>query len=308
MSTPIVLPEPEYRLEEAAVLAAVREAFGELAAGRAVQPPQVVTDLPDGGDVIAYQAVLPDAGVYAVKVSPYLPQPEGKAVVTAWTLLVSTRTGQPLLLADSAGLTVERTAATTALAVDLLARPGARSVAVVGLGPVGVAHLRYARLVRRFDEVRVFARSAEPDTVASLGSDVTLTASADDAAAGADVVLLCTSAASPVVDVRALAPGALVDVDLHQRAARPRDRPRGAVRPGRVLRPRARGARLGRRLPDRRRGARIRRRARARRPPRADRGVLRRRRPASGRCSSAPSGSGSRTPRVALAALGERAR
>ena len=37
------------------------------------------------------------------------PQP-----ITAWTLLLSTRTGQPLLLADSARLTTERTAATTA--------------------------------------------------------------------------------------------------------------------------------------------------------------------------------------------------
>src|SRR5580693_7241737 len=121
---------------EAAVQAAVRQAFEQLAAGRAVQPRQVVTDLPDGGDVIAYQAVLADAGVYAVKVSPYLPQPAGKAVVTAWTLLLSTRTGQPLLLADSARLTTERTAATTALAVDLLARPDAHRLAVIGLAPM----------------------------------------------------------------------------------------------------------------------------------------------------------------------------
>jgi L-arginine dehydrogenase len=205
MSTPRVLTDPADGLDEPAVLAAVRAAFGELAAGRAVQPVQVVTDLPGGGDVIAYQAVLPDAGVYAVKVSPYLPQPAGKAVVTAWTLLLSTETGRPLVLADAAALTVERTAATTALAVDLLARPDARSLAVVGLGPVGLAHLRYARLVRDFDDVRVFARSAE-----SAPPGTTLAASADAAAAGADVVLLCTSAAAPVVDVRALPPGTLV--------------------------------------------------------------------------------------------------
>ena len=62
-----------------------------------------------------------DSEVYAVKVSPYLPQPAGKAVVTAWTLLVSTRTGQPVALIDAGVLTVERTAATTAVAVDLLA-------------------------------------------------------------------------------------------------------------------------------------------------------------------------------------------
>jgi L-arginine dehydrogenase len=210
MSTPTILRDDGLVLPEAAVQAAVRQALEQLAAGRAVQPQQVVTDLPDGGDVIAYQAVLADAGVYAVKVSPYLPQPGGKAVVTAWTLLVSTRTGQPLLLADSARLTTERTAATTALAVGLLARPGAHRLAVIGLGPVGRAHLRHARIVRHFDEVRVWSRSAAEAGLGGLGGDVHLADSADGAADGADVVLLCTSAAAPVIDARRLAPGSLV--------------------------------------------------------------------------------------------------
>jgi len=206
---PLILLDPDTSLSESAVQAAVRKAFAQLAAGRAVQPGQVVTDLPGGGDVIAYQAVLADDEVYAVKVSPYLPQPGGPAVVTAWTLLLSTRTGRPLLLADAGRLTVERTAATTALAVDLLARPDARTLAVIGLGPVGRAHLRHARAVRGFSDVRVFSRSATVDALDGLG-DVTLAPSADDAAHGADVVLLCTSAAAPVVDVRALGPGTLV--------------------------------------------------------------------------------------------------
>jgi L-arginine dehydrogenase len=210
MSDPVMLLDDSYALPEAAVQAAVRQAFEQLAAGRAVQPQQVVTDLPDGGDVIAYQGVLADAGVYAVKVSPYLPQPAGKAVVTAWTLLVSTRTGQPLLLADAGRLTTERTAATTALAVDLLARPEAHRLAVIGLGPVGRAHLRHARVVRRFAEVRVWSRTATDADLGGLGADVHLAASADEAAAGADVVLLCTSAAAPVVDARRLAAGSLI--------------------------------------------------------------------------------------------------
>jgi L-arginine dehydrogenase len=210
MSTGTILRDDGRALPEAVVQAAVRQAFEQLAAGRAVQPQQVLTDLPDGGDVIAYQAVLADAGVYAVKVSPYLPQPGGKALVTAWTLLMSTRTGQPLLLADSARLTTERTAATTALAVDLLARPGARRLAVIGLGPVGRAHLRHARAVRRFAEVTVWSRTATEADLDGLGGDVRLAASADEAADGADAVLLCTSAAAPVLDARRVAAGSLI--------------------------------------------------------------------------------------------------
>lgn len=191
------------------VQALLRDAFMQLGTGRAVQPPQVVTDLPGGGDVIAYQGVLSDQGVYAVKVSPYLPQPDGKAVVTAWTLLLSIRTGEPLLLVDSGRLTTERTAATTAIAVDLLARPDARTLAVIGIGAVGRAHLRHVRGLRAFDDVRVYSRTAGADDIADL-EGVRLATSSEEAASGADVVMLCTSAAEAVIDVMGLAPRTLV--------------------------------------------------------------------------------------------------
>lgn len=209
-----VSPAYATRVSERAVLDAVRAAFAELAAGHAVQPAQVVTELPSGGDVIAYQAVLSRAGVYAMKVSPYLPQAEGKAVVTAWTLLLSLATGEPLLLVDAGSLTAERTAATSALAVDLLARPDARALAVIGTGPLGRAHLRYARLVRDFAEVRVSSLDAPEGLAAELTADagvpVTVTGSVQEAIAGADVVMLCTSAATPVVDLSELDPGTVV--------------------------------------------------------------------------------------------------
>ncbi len=213
MGTPVILTDVDVAaLEESAVQAAVRAAFVQLGSGRAVQPLQVVTDLPGGGDVIAYQAVLADSEVYAVKVSPYLPQPEGKAVVTAWTLLVSTRTGQPVALIDAGVLTVERTAATTAVAVDLLARAGASTLAVIGWGTGGSgtspSRTGRPRLHRRSRVVPLGdgCRRRGP----GWGRSRLPAASAEEAVAGADVVLLCTSAASAVVDVRQLAAGTLV--------------------------------------------------------------------------------------------------
>ncbi|MFF5014900.1 hypothetical protein [Streptomyces sp. NPDC001165] len=98
-------------------------------------PGQFVVDLPDGGDVIRYPAVLPGPGVYAVKVSPYVPQAAGPTVVTAWTMLVSLSSGQPVALLDASDLTVERTAATTVLAADHLLPPDARTAAVNRVRP-----------------------------------------------------------------------------------------------------------------------------------------------------------------------------
>lgn len=188
---------------------AVRAAFTALSKGRAEQPLQSVLPLEGGGDVITYPSALHDQGVFCLKVSPYLPQPTGPAVVTAWTMLMSTRTGQPLVLVDSAGLTVLRTAATTALAVDLLARSQARRLLVVGGGAAARAHVRHVALARDFDEVALWSRSGvEQQDADRLGATAVTDLAA--AVARADVVCLCTSAAEPVIDLSSVAPGTLV--------------------------------------------------------------------------------------------------
>ncbi|MFF3274791.1 NAD(P)-dependent oxidoreductase [Streptomyces chrestomyceticus] len=191
---------------EQAVLAALRAAFTDLASGDAALPGQFAVDLPGGGDVLHFPAVLPAADVYAVKVSPYLPQTTGPAVVTAWTLLVSLSTGQPVALLDAAHLTVERTAATTALAADALLPPDARTAAVVGYGRIGRAHARYLRQVRPGMDVRAFS----PSGIGEADDGVRAVSTLDEATAGADLVMLCTSAAADVLDPRRLPAGAVV--------------------------------------------------------------------------------------------------
>lgn len=208
MSTPKVVPgDAVAKLDERSVLAAVRSAFTELGSGRAVQPVQIVTPFPDGGDVIVYQAVLPEAGVYALKMSPYLPR-SGPATVTAWTMLVSLETGDPVLLIDAKALTAHRTAATSVLAVDLLAPSDAKRLAVIGAGPLAQAHVRYARQVRAFEQVSVYAPGAV-DPAAFTG-EITVSDTAASAVADADVVMLCTSAAQPVIDIVGLPPATVV--------------------------------------------------------------------------------------------------
>ncbi|MBI3790144.1 MAG: ornithine cyclodeaminase family protein, partial [Gemmatimonadetes bacterium] len=102
-------------------VAEMRRLFAALGRGDAVQPPQQLVVFPGGrGDSITYSGVLAAEHVFGVKVSPYIVRPGG-GHVTAWTLLLGTDTGDPLLLCDARALTVARTAATTALAVDLLA-------------------------------------------------------------------------------------------------------------------------------------------------------------------------------------------
>ncbi|WP_018151389.1 ornithine cyclodeaminase family protein [Leeia oryzae] len=180
--------------------------FRALAKGTATQPAQTLSLFPAGkGDFICYPGVMADEHVFGVKLSPYIPT-GGRPIVTAWSLLMSMQTGQPLLLCDAGLLTIERTAATTALAVDALARRESRILTLVGLGAVGQAHLRHVAGLRAWTEIRLFAADLAqlPEDVRhrlqALDSRVVMCDTLAEASRAADVVMLCTSSAGPVLD------------------------------------------------------------------------------------------------------------
>jgi L-arginine dehydrogenase len=195
--------------------AAMRSLFQALGRGRAVQPPQTLTLFPEGaGDFITYLGVLADAKVFGAKLSPYLVRPQG-SLVTAWTLLMSMETGRPLLLCDSGALTVERTAATTALAVEYLAPADASVCAVVGVGALGRAHLRHVAPLRKWKEIRAHSRGIAErpqarEELSALDGRVRVVSDLNAAVEGADVILLCTSSGTSVLDPRTLKRPALI--------------------------------------------------------------------------------------------------
>jgi L-arginine dehydrogenase len=205
-------------LEPTAVRDALRSAFAGLLTGTSVQPAQTLIDLPGGGDCIYYPGALGD--LVGVKVSPYLaPRLDrpGEPPVTAYTLLLSARTGRPILLCDALALTTVRTAATTALALEYLTQDDATSLAVLGAGPVALEHLRFVLAQRVWDQVQIYAPSLAGsgplanERRAQLSQfPVAIAGSAREAVAGADVVLLCTSSATPVIEPGWLRPGATV--------------------------------------------------------------------------------------------------
>lgn len=188
--------------------------FKALGEGKAAQPPQTLSLFPDDtGDFITYLGVLANEKVFGAKLSPYIVN-GGNPIVTAWTVLMSAETGLPLLLCDAKRLTVERTAATTAIAVDQLARRDATKLAIIGTGTIGQAHLRYVEAMRPWTEVRLWSphvhqQNGLPQTLAT-GAPVIIAANAETAVQDADVVLLCTSSGTPVIDVKNIRNDALV--------------------------------------------------------------------------------------------------
>ncbi|UXU88581.1 ornithine cyclodeaminase family protein [Burkholderia sp. S-53] len=197
------------------VLGTLRRMFASLASARAVQPPQTLTLFPENaGDFITYLGTLADEQVFGAKLSPYVVT-GGKPIVTAWTALMSMRTGQPLMWCDAGLLTVERTAGTTALAVDCLAPRDARHLAIVGAGAVGLAHLRHTAALRDWETIRVYSPALAGDaalqaTLAELDPRVRPAASVAACVRDADVVMLCTSSGTPVLGDGMLTRPALV--------------------------------------------------------------------------------------------------
>lgn len=198
-------------LDKSIVKEVLARAFSGLLSGSSVQPRQTVTELPgNAGDAIFYPGALVDLGVIGVKVSPYLSSlaRAGLPPVTAYTLLLSVETGEPVLICDSLGLTTIRTAATTALAIDHLAPASSRNLTIFGAGKAAQEHLSYALHARPWDSITVYARSLSGgdyeagerrDQLTERFGPLRFADSSDEAASDADVILLCTSSGTPVV-------------------------------------------------------------------------------------------------------------
>jgi L-arginine dehydrogenase len=217
-STPSVMTQAQVRelLAQVDVPQTLRKLFRDLAAGQAVQPAQQWVEFPQGaGDFINYLGVLAEDQVYGIKTSPYIVREQGP-LVTAWTLLMSTRTGQPLLLCDASELTTARTAATTAVAVEALAQPQAQRLAVIGSGALARAHVHYVKGLRDWQSINLYSpglknKSAEElASLTDLDSRLRLTDSLEAALHDADVVMLCTSSAKAVLDPQVLIKPALI--------------------------------------------------------------------------------------------------
>ena len=216
-STPYVIDQHQARelLARIDVPQILRKLFRDLAAGHAVQPAQQLVEFPQGaGDFINYLGVLAEDGVYGIKTSPYIVREQGP-LVTAWTLLMSMQTGQPLLLCDAGELTTARTAATTAVAVDALAPLTANRLAIIGSGKVAQAHLHYVKGLRDWQSISLYSPSLNEDaeTVSLLKNiepRLNIVDSREAAAQDADVIMLCTSSAGPVIDPSSLCKPALI--------------------------------------------------------------------------------------------------
>src|SRR5206468_2839892 len=116
----------------------------------------------------------------------------------ATIFLVDPETGTPLPIMDGRLITEMRTAAVSAAATKLLASPDAKVLAILGSGVQARSHVEALRLVRRFEEIRVWSPTLEHAQRFANEIDATVT-SVEEAVRGADVIVTVTSSKTPVL-------------------------------------------------------------------------------------------------------------
>jgi ornithine cyclodeaminase/alanine dehydrogenase-like protein (mu-crystallin family) len=148
--------------------------------------------------------------VYALKAVCVVPANAARGLDShqGFVALFDGETGETRALLNAGALSAIRTAAVSAVATRLLARPGARSVAILGAGTQARSHLEAMRAVFPDAEVTVWSRT--PGRAALLPG-VREAASAREAVAGAEVVVTTTAAVEPIIERGWLAEGAHVN-------------------------------------------------------------------------------------------------
>ncbi|HKO22573.1 MAG TPA: ornithine cyclodeaminase family protein [Candidatus Eisenbacteria bacterium] len=201
-------------------VALMRDALTALSRGDAVLPLRSKVWLPDQSGLLGLMpGYLGDPQSFGLKVVAVMPGNHGTPYDShqGVVMLFGVKHGEPLAVMDASSITAIRTAAASAAATDVLARPDAGDLALIGSGAEGRTHLAAMKAVRRLRRVRVWSRTRanaerfarEEATVAGVPIEVAETAEA--AVKGADLICTTTSSKEPVLEGKWLASGAHVN-------------------------------------------------------------------------------------------------
>ena len=212
---PLFLNEQQIRkhLRMTELIPAMEKALIDFSAGRVTQPVRSIISI----DVAAatgflglMPALTPDG--LGLKAVTFYPSNAERGIPThmATIFLVDPQTGTPLAIMDGRLITEMRTAAVSAAATKLLASPDAKVLAILGSGVQALSHVEALRLVRQFEEIRVWSPTREHAErfAADIGGK---SMAAEDAVRGADVVVTATNSKAPVLKGSWLKPGCHVN-------------------------------------------------------------------------------------------------
>jgi ornithine cyclodeaminase/alanine dehydrogenase-like protein (mu-crystallin family) len=212
--------EVERLLDLDKLVDALAAAMADLSAGHVSMPARNVCQVREHGGLLAAMPVyLSSLRVLSTKLVTLYPGNAAGPLPTHQAAIVvfDASTGAPRALMDGTFITAARTAAGSALATRLLARPDADVLTIIGTGVQARAHARAIPRVRRVKEIRVAGRSRDKaqalaaEISKELGVPAAACAPGRVAFQGAGIICATTCASTPVVRGEWLEPGTHVN-------------------------------------------------------------------------------------------------
>jgi len=203
VNEPLFINEEQVRqhLRMADLIPAMEKALIDFSAGKVTQPVRSVikVDVAAATGFLGLMPALTPSGL-GLKAVTFYPSNTERGIPThmATIFLVDPETGAPLAIMDGRLITEMRTAAVSAAATKLLAPTEAKILAILGSGVQAHSHAEALRLVRQFEEIRVW--SPKQEHAKQFAEQIGATAmSAEEAVRGADVVVTATNSKTPIL-------------------------------------------------------------------------------------------------------------
>ena len=189
---------------------AMKQAYASLSSGTAVVPLRTRLPIPESEALSLFMPAFvnsQDGNAMAVKVVSLFPSnpARGLAYIQAAVLVLDPETGRAIALLEGSSLTAIRTGAAGGAAIDLLARPESKVVAIFGAGAQGRTQLEAACTARKLEtaflvdpnpeKAQVFAREIQET---GMLDDIRVLQSAREALETADIICTATTSTKPV--------------------------------------------------------------------------------------------------------------
>jgi ornithine cyclodeaminase/alanine dehydrogenase-like protein (mu-crystallin family) len=233
MIEPLLITPDEVKgiVTMAEAIAAVRQGFREWGENPEFNAPRRRIHIPTGVRVSVHQGGVPGAGATGLMthcewVKPFSDHQEYPRLNHPVIVLYDAAEGELKAiiigeitcseLPDNVAVTGLRTAATSAVGTDLLARRDAESAGVFGAGGQARNHLVALASIRKLKRIKVYSRTKEnrvrfaAQMTPLLDLEIEPVSRPEDAVRGMDIILTATNSSVPVFDGRWLEPGAHV--------------------------------------------------------------------------------------------------
>ena len=198
----------------------VRKAYVKRARGRVLEPLRIWFTVPGGASFYFMPAHVLGLGTVSAKVVSVNPRNRNGSLpsTSASIFVFDSKTGSELAQIAGDSLTAIRTAASSALATDILALKELDTLGIIGTGKQAQAHVRAIMEVRNVSRVLVYSRSKAHRAafVRSVSKNIRVPVSAaistEEVARKSDSLVLATSSRVPLFN------GSIVPLGTHVNA------------------------------------------------------------------------------------------